>query len=169
MKRLLCATLTLFFIFTLVSCSPDTYTLVHYENMSLMRDNIGFDMAEVPGLDTPVAFAAADGSLGELTYGIVDELLGEGTLVFRMATADYAAKYSAETGGPGISPIPADSEISSEKLGSAAVTYYAGGSSVIAVWELGGYAYAAVLSYNSGDNVIGRDSIYPYVLSVIAS
>ncbi len=168
MKRI-AAFMLLLVTVLLTACSSYTYTLVHYEDKALMEKALDFEMEEIPNIDPPIAFAAADGCLGELTYAVVDELLGEGTLIFRMAAPDYAEKYSTDNGVPGISPRPADSVLQTENIGSATVTYYVCGSAISAVWSLGGYAYSVSLSYKTEDAVLTRDSIYPYVLSVIAS
>lgn len=168
MKRI-AAFMLLPVLLLLTACSSYTYTLVHYENKDLLAKELSFEMEEIPNIDPPIAFAAADGRLGELTYAVVDELLGEGTLIFRMATPDYAEKYSSDNGVPGISPRAADSVLQTENIGSAAVTYYACGNAISAVWNLGGYAYSVSLSYKTEGAVLTRDSIYQYVLSVIAS
>ena len=168
MKRLL-AVFLIVTALVLSSCSSYTYTLIHYENEALMEAALGFDMKPVPGLDTPVSFAAADGELGEVTYAFADETAGEATLVFRMSTPDYAEKYSKSNGVPGIAPLPAECELTTERLGSASVTYYRSGKTVFAAWTLGEYAFSAALTYNSAGVIPGYDELYPFVLAVIST
>ncbi len=156
-------------LLALAACASNTYTLVYYENESLMENSLDFDMKNIPGLDNAISYAASDGKLGEITYAVSDSVKGESTVVLRMSNTDYAEKYSRESGCVGISSLTADTALDEERLGSATVKYYKSGSTVFAVWTLGEYAYSASVTFRDASYFAGHDDLYDYVLAVIST
>lgn len=169
MKRVITAVTAAALALIITACASYSYVLLSYETRDRMNGALSFEMRDVPEMENVIAYAAADRGLGEIEYAFIHGTKGEATLSFRMATADYAGKYSAAVGCAGISGFEADGDGYTERLGSATVTYYTAASTVFAVWTLGDYAYSAAVSFSDKTAIPDRTDVYPYVLAVIST
>ncbi len=153
----------------LCSCASDTFVLVYYENYKLMSDAVSFTVEKVPEEEHYIIFGAMDGELGQIEYEVHDDA-GEpiGTLVYRMATLEYADKYESETGGLGISGKAGAVE-STERLGSYTVSYRTDGNVAIAVWEEDEYAYSVVFTFTDEETEATTAEVRTYAISLIAT
>ena len=164
MKRVIAAAAALLSVITiLVSCASYTYTHVWYETRERMQDALPFEMRGVPDIEVITAYGVMDGRLGEIRYSVVDDYDRSGALWFRMAEPAYAASMEN-----GITGDHGDA-VSVERIGSATVSFYARGNIAAASWELGGYTYAVILSFDDATVNASRDDVYGYALSVIAT
>lgn len=156
---------------TLASCVTDSFGMKYYETRDRMSEALDFEMRGIPadasGLERETGYGAQDGKLGEITYAVSTENGKTGLLRFRMATADYAEKYSEHASAPGIAGIKSGDPVKTERLGSAEISYYVTDGDVFAVWNANGYAFSASLRLDGGDES-GYDEIYPFVLAVVA-
>lgn len=163
----------------LTSCVTDSFGMKYYETRDRMNGALEFEMRGIPdgteGIVSETGYGAQDGELGQITYSVTTAGGRSALLTFRMASPDYAAKYSEHTGTPGIAGIGAGDPIKSEKLGTASVEYYANDGGVFAVWDFDGYAFSASLKFDgtadsgaASSSDAGYDDLYPFVLAFIA-
>lgn len=170
MKRLSAILASLLTLATILcSCASDNFILVYYETYELMSDAVSFTVEMVPEEEHYIIFGAMDGELGQIEYEVHDDA-GEpiGTLVYRMASLEYAEKFAAETGGLGISgKLGAVS--STERLGSYTVSYRTDANTAIAVWEEEEYAYSVVFTFTDEETAATTDEVRAYAISLIAT
>ena len=170
MKKIITITMLISLLLALASCAGNSYTLVYYESKELMSDTLSFEMRGVPGLDDVVVYGAMDGELGEIIYNIPESAKGAATLAFRMATAEYADEYESASGGAGITGASVGAPVKEgDRIGSAVVSYYISGSTVYAVWDLGGFSYSAALEFTSDTDALAYEDIYGFVVACIAT
>lgn len=153
----------------LFSCASDTFILVYYESYELVSDELSFTLKKVPEQEHVIIYAAMDGELGQIEYEILDEA-GEpvGTLVYRMATLEYADKYKSETGGLGISG-KAGAASSTERLGSYTVSYRTDANVAAAVWDEDEYSYSVVLTFRDEETVATTSEVREYAIALIST
>lgn len=153
----------------LLSCASDTFVLVYYENYELMSDALSFTVEKIPEEEHFIIFGAMDGKLGQIEYEIHDDE-GDpvGTLVYRMATLEYAEKFEAETGGLGISG-KAGTASSTERLGSYTVSYRTDANVAIAVWTEEEYSYSVVFTFTDEETAATTTEVREYAIALIST
>ena len=170
MKRFF-AILILLSLLALQACSSYSYKPVWYETSELMQSELPFSMINVqsPDIVRAVAYGVLDGKLGEIRYAV--EVGGEGgrTAVLRVRKAEtgYAENEGfIEAGGMTDGVM---TPVSSERLGSAEVSYFADANSAAASYTLDDYSYALILTFDSADETAVREDIYNFVLAALSS
>lgn len=153
----------------LASCASNTFVMIYHETYEYMSNNLSFPMETVPGEENVIIYGTMDKNLGEIKYSVINE--GErmnGTLAVRMATLDYAEKYTTDK-TPGIAGIEADAATSTERIGSCEVTYYVSGQTVFAVWIESTYAYSVTFTFSDSSVTPDVSDIRDYAIALIST